>query len=102
MVQWRRQYPNPETPYDFKVMSNVTSPHSGNQLASVTYTKGSIGYATWFNQFISLCPSTLYNFNAVSLAIAPPSPTTLLSSLALSFVPLSSEASRTIVPDKRD
>ncbi|CAG8950554.1 hypothetical protein HYFRA_00002762 [Hymenoscyphus fraxineus] len=63
-ARWRRQYPNPETPYNFRVTTNDTDPHSGEQCASVMYTKGSIGYETWFNQPISLCEKTLYNFQS--------------------------------------
>ncbi|CAG8972295.1 hypothetical protein HYALB_00001696 [Hymenoscyphus albidus] len=71
-ARWRRQYPNPETPYNFRATTNDTDPHSGEQCASVMYTKGAIGYETWFNQHISLCEKTLYNFQSVCLSFPTP------------------------------
>ncbi|KAF8850327.1 WSC-domain-containing protein [Acephala macrosclerotiorum] len=66
-VPWTVIYPatgNGYITFNFQTPSTTTTPHGGSQVGSISYKQYSPALQSWFNQPITLCPNTVYNFSA--------------------------------------
>ncbi|CZR50423.1 uncharacterized protein PAC_00295 [Phialocephala subalpina] len=66
-VPWAVKYPatsNGYVTFNFQTPSTTTTPHGGSQVGAISYKQYSPALQSWFNQPITLCPNTVYNFSA--------------------------------------